>query len=335
MNILPPHNSENTSDPITGWEKISVLHKAGYVVEKDAWLTGAAPKRLISIYNVEGEEEKGDANPLPWTKYIAKTAEKWHPVECLTEYLINRIGIALGLPMNAVKLYQHESSLWFCSKLFLSEESDEILMHGTEICGHYMEDLERAVAIADNQKQARGTFTYEFLSSAVSSLFPSRSEMLLNDLFRILVFDCLTGNNDRHFYNWGVITDTTQAPLRMAPIYDSARGLFWNATDRSIQSKFQGQGGLQAYIASYAENSRPRISCKGKSKLNHFELIRLLTSDNPEFKDIAHGLAGIKQETLAIETLYLVASDHFSAFRMDAIEQLLRHRFESIRNVLK
>jgi len=53
----------------------------------------------------------------------------------------------------------------------------------------------------------------------------------------MIVFDGLTGNNDRHFYNWGVIDSkkkTSKLP-NFAPLYDSARGLLWNVDDQKIK----------------------------------------------------------------------------------------------------
>lgn len=52
----------------------------------------------------------------------------------------------------------------------------------------------------------------------------------------MLVFDAIVGNNDRHFYNWGVIVDLKgMKPPRFSPVYDTARGLFWNQSEEWIE----------------------------------------------------------------------------------------------------
>jgi hypothetical protein len=84
-------------------------------------------------------------------------------------------------------------------------------------------------------------------------------------------FDALVGNQDRHFYNWGVITHTRAALTpRFAPIYDTARGLFWNTTEERLV-KLAGNDVLKRYV----ENSTPQIGWDGhRGRLNHFDLVQ-------------------------------------------------------------
>lgn len=68
---------------------------------------------------------------------------------------------------------------------------------------------------------------------------PMRSSLnlLVTDLTKILVFDGIVGNNDRHFYNWAIVTykkRTKKIPF-ISPVYDTARGLMWNQSDEQIK----------------------------------------------------------------------------------------------------
>ncbi|MDP1728281.1 MAG: S24 family peptidase [Bacteroidota bacterium] len=84
---------------------------------------------------------------------------------------------------------------------------------------------------------ARELFTFEFIKDAIRSVYPNCFETLLIGLVRLLAFDAVVGNNDRHFYNWGIIDfkkNTTKLPT-FAPIYDSARGLYWAAIFAATQ----------------------------------------------------------------------------------------------------
>src|SRR5690606_25903737 len=161
-----------------------------------------------------------------WVSYIAKTGEKWYPHESVVEYMINRIGQVLGLNMNEIGLYRINGQIRFLSKYFLNRKI-ESLTHGAEICGEYLDDIELAREISNDKTTSRELFTFEFITEAILHKFKSESENILLDLVKLITFDALAGNNDRHFYNWGVIVSkkkTTDKP-RLAPIYDSARGL--------------------------------------------------------------------------------------------------------------
>ncbi|MBC8883138.1 hypothetical protein H9X57_06230 [Flavobacterium piscinae] len=51
----------------------------------------------------------------------------------------------------------------------------------------------------------------------------------------MLLFDALTGNNDRHYYNWGVISHIkNEHKPYFSPVYDTARGLLWNDSDKKL-----------------------------------------------------------------------------------------------------
>lgn len=53
----------------------------------------------------------------------------------------------------------------------------------------------------------------------------------------MLLFDALTDNNDRHYYNWGVISHIkNEHKPYFLPVYDTAKGLLWNVSDEKVIS---------------------------------------------------------------------------------------------------
>ncbi|MCY4560745.1 MAG: hypothetical protein OXC03_00190 [Flavobacteriaceae bacterium] len=75
----------------------------------------------------------------------------------------------------------------------------------------------------------------------MTNIYPNEYVNILNNLFHLIIFDALTGNNDRHYYNWGVITHLKDEHLPyFSPVYDSARGLWWNTSDEKIISLHKG-----------------------------------------------------------------------------------------------
>lgn len=331
---LPRHHSENYNGPLRSWRTIPVLRPRNVRIST-ATVGGDAPKRMCRIYRYERGGLIRRDRVTTWPLYIAKTAEKYHPIEGVTEYLINSIGVALGLPMNEFALYRYDGTIWFCSRYFLRPSRSETLLHGTEICGDYLQDHEMAKAIADDARDARQLFTFEFVREAIRAVFPDEAEALVESLFRVLVFDCLLGNNDRHFYNWGVILNPYTGEVGgLAPVYDSSRGLFWNVPDATIRRKASGRGGLDAYVEKYARNTRPRITCEASTAVNHSELLRYLTRDSYRLRHIAAAMMTDEKQALALSVIEEVGSRLLSDFRVSVITKLVTLRFAESRRAL-
>jgi len=328
---LRKENSMNCSGIVNCYSSIPELKDKDYYVIPQK-LDGDAPKEFISAYIYSTENRFTKRNINSWPKYIAKTAEKWYPVESITEYTINKLGETLGLKMNTTKLVVCNGQIRFLSEYFLN--TNELLIHGAEICGDYLNDRDFADEIAKNKVVARELFTFELICKALDNRFKSHSLDIKRELVKMIVFDCLLGNNDRHFYNWGVITNTKKT-IKMpifAPVYDSARGLFWNQSDEYIVNIYKHeQEGSSKKIQNYAKNATPRISCENNKKANHFELVGYLKSCNKEYQKIANYLSSRQMERKVISDFKRNYSKFFIKERQLLIEQLISLRFEQTR----
>jgi HipA-like C-terminal domain len=324
---LRVENSINCSGRVFGERGIPLLKEKNYVV-KQHHLDGDAPKQFIKAYFYEEDSRVRKASSGSWTSYIAKTAAKWYPHESVIEYMINRIGQVLGLHMNEIRLVRANGQIRFLSKYFLNE--NEKLIHGAEICGEHLGDMMLAKEIADHKDTSRELFTFEFIKDSIRSVFPGCFENLLAELVKMITFDALAGNNDRHFYNWGVI-DTTKKAEKLpifAPIYDSARGLFWNFSDENIK-KIYKQAGKK--IVTYTDEACPRISIEGNTQANHFQLTDFIKRYDKEFSEIINDLSGIENEERVLEMLRKEFFPLFIPERSDLITLTLKTRFKKIR----
>ncbi|MCG8391361.1 MAG: HipA domain-containing protein [Cytophagales bacterium] len=246
--------------------------------------------------------------------------------------MINRIGIELGLNMNNVKLVRANGQIRFLSEYFLSP--NEALTHGAEICGSYLEDHEMAKQIANHKKTARELFTFEFISKAIEFVFPSAFEEILLDLVKMIAFDALVGNNDRHFYNWGVIDTIKRSKKRpkFAPIYDSARGLLWNFSEDNIVKHLESYNSGGNKIEKYISNATPRISIEGDSDCNHFQLVSFVKSHKGDYGEIIDELASESNEKKIYKMLDRDLFQFISKERKELIGTILKSRFEQVRN---
>lgn len=211
---------------------IPVVKKKHYRVIKGTSVGGDAPKELLKIYFYRKGHQRIH-NPWLWDTYIAKTGHKWYPYESITEYVLNQLGYCLGLNMAESKLVQINGQIRFLSKIFL-KEGKEKLEHGAELYAGYLGDKDFVHEI-EEQQMARDFFTLSFTYDTLKHIYPHQADDLFMDFVRMLVFDAIVGNNDRHYYNWGVITDTYgKEQPRFSPIYDTARALFWNLSELTV-----------------------------------------------------------------------------------------------------
>lgn len=324
--------SQNHSGVLFHDRAIPLLKEQNYYV-KDYKLDGDAPKQFIKAYFYEQDSTVKKASSSSWNSYIAKTAEKWYPHESVIEFMINRVGQVLGLHINEIKLVRANNQIRFLSEYFLRK--GEILVHGAEICGQHLGDMMMAEEIANNRKTARELFTFEFIKDSIRTVFPGSFEQLLCDLVKMIGFDALVGNNDRHFYNWGVIDTlkkTGQKPV-FAPIYDSARALLWNYSDDNLVNLLDIHKKGHQKVVHYIENASPRISIEGNTKANHFELIDFIKRYNTEYQQIINQLAGRENEQRVLATLKDEFYPFFTQERRELMTIILQARFEKIRSI--
>ena len=149
------------------------------------------------------------------------------------------------------------------------------------------------------------------------------------------MFDSIVGNNDRHFYNWGVIDNTKKSKKlpKFAPIYDSARGLLWNYSDDSIKRNYQSHLQNGRKIVNYIENACPRISIEDDKLANHFTLIKFLKDQDSSYLTIINNLASEENEKKIIGLLNKEFYPFFIVERRKLVTLILEKRFEQFRNI--
>lgn len=306
----------------------------------NADIAGDAPKDFIQVY----EYDKGKKSILKnWDKHIAKVGHKWYPLESISEHLLNRIGEVLNLNMAFSQLRLIHGQLRFLSKFFLKK--DEIMVHGAQIYSTYLlETDDKLVQEIEDNNWARELLTFQVTDQAIQFMFPKQYETIMNHLVQLLVFDAITGNNDRHFYNWAVITDLKgEKTPRFSPIYDSARGLFWNRSEKVIEQKFyEGKGKKirinQRALEKYLQSSRPKIGWEGwkeKKEINHFQLIANINNHYPQHQNTCKSLTN----NVYLHSILKMLDEEFITFytpkRLKLIKECLKRRFNLLQQLCK
>jgi len=312
--------------------KIQVLKNENYRV-LNVTLDGDAPKQYIKSYFYSFNCPR-KSNPKSWKGYYAKFGSKSYPHESVIEYVINKIGESLGLKMNETKLVIINGQIRFLSKDFINK--GKRLIHGTEILAEYFEDKDFIEEINKDRKKRRELLTFDEVVKALNYVYKDEASKLIKSLIQLITFDAIVGNNDRHFYNWGVIGDITRDeknPVEFAPIYDSARGLLWNESEEEVIRIHNQSLTDISIIDGYCNRSKPRFSFIDNPKGNHFELISYLL-ENDSYRKLVVELTSEEMEELALQKLTDTVSSLFSHEREQLMLKVLSRRFEKIRDLI-
>ena len=299
---------------------VPTIGEGSYRVRDDMNISGDAPKDFIEVYDDVRAE---------WVSYVAKVGHKWYPNESITEYLLNRIGETLGFRVAASRLVRIRNQIRFLSKYFL--DGDQQLVHGAELYAEYLSDR-ALVEEVERKGLARDLFTVQFTQAAVAKAFPAEQEVIMEDFRHMLLYDALVGNNDRHFYNWGVIQQLSGEQPYFAPVYDTARGLFWNNAEEKVVSL--ATNGDQRWLEKYVNNSRPKIGWEGMTNPNHLQLIRAMV----EQETVRHRFRTWLDADKLADCLRMIDTEFgalLSEARLKVVKDCLQWRFELLTEMIQ
>ena len=314
--------------PLQG--KLPPLRRGYYFVENQP-IAGDAPKDFIRVYTYGMARRR---SPQKWTAYIAKVGHKWYPNESVTEHLLTRVGQLLGLTMAESSLMSAHGQIRFLSRYFLNR--NQILVHGAQIFSGYLEDKE-FVEEVERMGATSDLFTFQFIEEAIAARFPNKADSILEAYTRMLAFDAIVGNNDRHHYNWGVVVhaNADHEPY-FSPIYDTARAFFWNHPDSELHAVEQRAGSepTAGFVEKYVRNSRPKTGWNGETNPDHFTLIRRIHDAHPNLRA---GLVSLCRPRILHQVKALLNSEFrplMSVVRREMIMTCLKRRLALLSETL-
>lgn len=306
--------------------------KSHSIVALEGTVGGDAPKDLIRLY-VYGEGRK--TNPKTWKKYIAKIGHKWYPNESITEHYLTTVGKCFGINIANSKIIIAEDFVRYLSEHFHNDE--QTLNHGANILSRFIDEADNEwIDELDKNKALKKEINIVDVLNAIEKIFPEEHSEIFNSFFHMLLFDALTGNNDRHYYNWGIISHIkNEHKPYFSPVYDTARGLLWNQSDEkviSLQKDLSNPDNKK--VQNYVLQSVPKISVPNNIKCNHFELIEYL-KEHKYFND-EHKSVWTNRKFLD-EAIAKLNSDFEHLFikeRREVIQYILDLRFKKIAEIL-
>lgn len=171
---------------------------------------------------------EGPGNPLliAGHRYLYKQAESWKGQQMWSEAIAYQIGAATGLPVPPclVATNAADESTGALIEFFYGYPGDERadrLAHGADVL--------QGAGLMDGSGQPHA------LSTNLRFCEDVGIEGAVDWWARVIAFDALIGNTDRHSQNWGFLVDQDGA-RRMAPMFDNGTSLGYQTLDAAIDA---------------------------------------------------------------------------------------------------
>lgn len=188
--------------------------------------------------------------------------------EIWTEFIAYKIGNFLNLDVPEVVPAKNEDKQGVLIKSFIKNHGE--LIDAKEILSKV------------NEKLYHNLYGVKILLS-----IDLIDEKAWTNFKKMLIFDCLIGNNDRHDENWGICFNLKSEKAELSPIYDNASCLT-NQLDENRVSKMLLDKTL---IEDYVKKSRPPnfyLIPTDSNKYTHYLIIKFLLKikEESDMKDL-------------------------------------------------
>ena len=291
-------------------------------------------------------------DPKDGKLYFFKVSIKKDVIDYQSEFwmeiIASKFGQSLGLKMLDYNIARKDEKVG-CLSANMCEE------------GYDLVELTRLLTGCDAtynpaSKEDQERYTFSFVCKALRQY---RQESHIGDFIRVLVFDSLIGNQDRHQDNWGFIKPTAETVIerksifgkksfqivsswqqaKFSPVYDSGSCLGRELSEEKVRQMLTDNNQLDAYVRRGKAELR-----WNKDKLSYFDLLEKLL-DSKEYsqqtRDIIQELLG-KYDCEALKEIVEnvdkslpdeVASYRLSEERKAFVIKLVKNRVEGLKKL--
>ena len=269
-----------------------------------------------------GRSEKiwlqNDAGEIGLFKYTKSSETTEHISEKLAYELAGR----LELPCARVEIGTYGSKIGSMS--YLINNQDEILIEGISLINKKYPHYNTDNMYDDNRHE------YYSLEMILNSI---QEYNLEKDFLKIVIFDFLIGNTDRHQSNWAVLQKGDN--IKICPIYDNGSSLCCYVMGDKIKSYLGNDIVRLNSLVDTKSRSRIRIDKYQRKEPTHYELLKyVLTQHREAVLDFAY----LVQSTINEETLVILLNTYdnktLGSDKKELIKKFVMGKISLLRKVL-
>ncbi|MFA5159212.1 MAG: HipA domain-containing protein [Candidatus Omnitrophota bacterium] len=244
--------------------------------------------------------------------FLFKESHSRHPVEFWSEVIAHKVGELVNISTPETFCAKFENTYGALIRFFLKIKDRKIveeLRHGGDLILAKHPDFDRRKGESHNIY-----FVEEVLVKNLGR------DHLFKEFLKLLVFDAIIGNTDRHQDNWGLIvpSDKTKNEIKLTPAFDNSDSLGRELVDEKLGS-FLEEGELK--LRRYIERGSPHLRWSDDGInlewINHFELLKRLAEKWPAIAD------NVKEQTSFTDETIRNILKPFSGFNIDIPKYVL------------
>lgn len=258
-----------------------IFHDTPIVIDswqRDDTYEGVYPSgaRVKDAYFSPENPEDGCIKPK-W-RYLFKLSRSWCPWQFWGEVIAYRFGSLIGVPVPPAHIgfskdYKQGVDTYAALIEWFYDENKDVYVSGEQTMVSHIEDFDRN----RGKKHNLETIRYAF----------GNNQVIFNCWARILTFDTLIGNTDRHQENWGlVLKDARLNPksrdnLYLSPAFDNGTALGYEILEDNIH-KYDDTSRLERYLTNRHARHHMKWSLNQDQDIRFYEFVKKFTVEFPE-----------------------------------------------------
>lgn len=233
--------------------------------------------------------------------------------EACSEKMSYEIARAIGYKCAKIELaIDEENTIGVLNYLFVNTLEEE--------------HIDAVDYIKKNNEKREEFYTIENIKKCLDKI----DKKLFENFLKIILFDALTGEQDRHEENWGVTRKNGK--YKLSPLYDNGCNLLKDFYDINYAEKYySGQKDFQAYI----KRSKSSIRDNNGKKYNHFKLVEEMYKKYPNImsKEIKN-LKKLK-DSIIEKIVNGIPNELMSEQQKKFVIKYIKIRRDSLMNIIK
>jgi len=250
----------------------------------------------------------------PDHRYLLKESRKGAPWQFWMEIIAYRIGDVLGIevPPTYIGMSSRDGTGPVIGSLIEWFYGDQdVYVDGSKLIGPLIENFDYQTGEQHNLQ------TNLKIIGAKPNHVKQFQKKLLGYWARILAFDTILGNTDRHQENWGLVFQPKENPgqfdIIFSPAFDNGSALDYGVPERRFE-EFPSSD----YAQKYLHNGKHHMkwSLEDQKNLNFFEFMKRFVSEYPSTKQMVEELLQFQREDLEKRLNPLLDIEVLEKFRL-------------------
>lgn len=205
-------------------------------------------------------------NPNNTETVLFKFNKSETTTEHMSEVISSDIANILGINSANVKIGSYNGRIGCAS--YLINEQGEDLIEGVRLINKFYPNYD-SETLYDNKNKMY--YCLEMILKALSMY------EFKNEFFKILIFDFIIGNTDRHQNNWAILNKS--GITRLCPVYDNGSSLCSYIKDDDVDNYLGKDIVRFKALVDSKSKSRIKIDCKSSKEPTHLDVFKYVYSN--------------------------------------------------------